>query len=314
MLRCRAMHELEKRISVVIPVYQAGQYVTAAVESAVQHTCVEEVLLIEDGSTDNSLEICLQLAYQYPKVQLLTHGAGINKGAGPSRNLGIRAARCAWIAFLDADDRWLAERFDVTWKTLEAHPDADGVYECLGIHYEDAALAGQWRRQMGFETTTLREAVAPEELIYAMAPLGKLGWFSGDALLVKKTLLLECGLYSSLPLNQDTELFMKLALKGRLYPGNIQTPVAVRRVHARNRISGDSRALYANRLLLWKAFSTWCLSEGYRGRLIRKVWWQWLRVVIVHGKKTTGWTGKLKALLGSIQQLLQPRLLLRMFG
>ncbi len=308
------MSDLEKSISVIIPVFRAEQYVAAAVASVLQHPCVAEVLLIEDGSPDDSLSICQQLAEQYERVQLLTHGPGINKGAGPSRNLGIRNAISEWIAFLDADDFWLPERFNATWSTLAAHPDADGIYECLGIHYETPELANKWQQQMRLEVTTLSQPVAPEQLIYAMAPLGKMGWFSGDALLVKKSLLTACGMYSALPLNQDTELFMKLALKGRLYAGNIQLPVAVRRVHEHNRISAGNARLYANRFLLWKAFSAWCIREGYRGKLIRKVWWQWLKVTLVHIRNAGNLQQQVAAVFRKLPVLFRMRLLLRMLG
>lgn len=308
------MSDLEKSISVIIPVYRAEQYVAAAVESALQHPCVAEVLLIEDGSPDDSLCVCRKLAEQYERVHLLTHGPGVNRGAGPSRNIGIRNAKSEWIAFLDADDFWLPERFGATWSTLAAHPDADGIYECLGIHYETPEVAKKWQQQGRPEATTLRRAVAPEQLIYSMAPLGKAGWFSGDALVVKKALLTACGMYSALPLNQDTELFMKLALKGRLYAGNIESPVAVRRVHANNRISADNSRLYANRYLLWKAFSAWCIREGYRGKLIRKVWWQWLKVTRVNIRKSGNVQQQLAAVFRKVPVLFQPRLLLRMIG
>ena len=94
-------------ISVIIPVYNAAAYVRQAVESALAQPEVREVLLVEDGSPDNALEVCQQLAAEHQRVILLHHPNGENRGAGASRNLGMRNAHFPIIAFLDADDYYL---------------------------------------------------------------------------------------------------------------------------------------------------------------------------------------------------------------
>ncbi len=72
-------------VSVVIPVYNAVPYVRQAVESALAQSQVREVLMVEDGSPDNALEVCRELAAEYPRVVLLRHPNGENRGAGASR-------------------------------------------------------------------------------------------------------------------------------------------------------------------------------------------------------------------------------------
>ena len=99
------------QISVIIPVYNAEDFVTLAVESALAQPETGEVILIEDGSPDNSLTICQELEEKYNKVRLLRHPHGRNKGAAASRNLGMKswrryvlitAARSTCTAFLAA--------------------------------------------------------------------------------------------------------------------------------------------------------------------------------------------------------------------
>ncbi|WP_228442012.1 glycosyltransferase family 2 protein [Chryseobacterium nematophagum] len=100
------------KISVIIPVYNAEKYVQQAVESALQFEKVYEVILVEDGSPDNVLSVCERLRDQYPRVKLFQHADKKNHGAGASRNLGIANASGDFIAFLDADDYYLSNRFD----------------------------------------------------------------------------------------------------------------------------------------------------------------------------------------------------------
>ncbi|MBH2023635.1 MAG: glycosyltransferase, partial [Flavobacteriales bacterium] len=79
------------KISVIIPVYNAEKYVSQAVESALQLDEVFEIILVEDKSPDNALEVCKELAEKHERVKLFQHPDQGNHGAGASRNLGLDA-------------------------------------------------------------------------------------------------------------------------------------------------------------------------------------------------------------------------------
>ncbi|WP_251040557.1 glycosyltransferase family 2 protein [Chryseobacterium sp. ISL-6] len=114
------------KISVIIPVYNAEKYVSNAIESALQFEEVHEVILIEDNSPDNALEVCKKMSEKYEKVKLYQHPDKRNHGAGASRNLGIEKSSGEFIAFLDADDYFLPNRFDAE-KELFKDPKASSV-------------------------------------------------------------------------------------------------------------------------------------------------------------------------------------------
>ena len=95
-------------ISVLIPLYNEGSHVRellSDLNSALQQTgCRFEVLLVDDGSSDGSTTIASSYLDQHPRrVRYLEHSGHANRGMSASRNLGIRNARGAYIAFLDAD-------------------------------------------------------------------------------------------------------------------------------------------------------------------------------------------------------------------
>src|SRR5688500_9583140 len=88
-------------VSVVIPAYNYGHFVTEAVASALNQTHPHvEVIVVDDGSTDGTADILKpfgsRIRYIYQP----------NRGLSAARNTGIRAARGEWVAFLDADDLW----------------------------------------------------------------------------------------------------------------------------------------------------------------------------------------------------------------
>lgn len=91
-------------ISIIIPVYNVEKYLRECLDSVVNQNFPEkEVLLIDDGSTDSSSEICEEYAARYPYIRVI-HKA--NGGLSSARNRGIEEACGDWIIFIDSDDVW----------------------------------------------------------------------------------------------------------------------------------------------------------------------------------------------------------------
>jgi GT2 family glycosyltransferase len=110
-------------VSVITPAYNAAAYLAASVESVRRQTFADlELLIVDDGSTDDTVAVARQLAASDPRVRVLTQK---NAGPGPARNSGFRHAAGTYFAFLDSDDEWdrtfLAEQVAI----LEQRPDVD---------------------------------------------------------------------------------------------------------------------------------------------------------------------------------------------
>lgn len=234
------------KVSVIIPVYNAEKYVRTAVESAISLDEVGEVLLVEDCSPDNALEVCDQLEIEYEKVKLIRHPNGENRGAGASRNLGISKARFDFIAFLDADDWYLPNRFKVEAKVLPNNKYIDGVFGATGFFYEDKNLYSD-------ELTTIESKYIKNRLLYNLAT--NKGSFTTNAITIRKSLLELTGLFDpELKLHQDTHLWYRVAHFGTIISGIIESPIAYRRVHSSNRISQKNRE--SSRLFAIKVYSS----------------------------------------------------------
>lgn len=93
------------RVSVIIPAYNAEAFIGEALESVLQQTVrPEEIIVVDDGSTDRTAEIARSFG---PPVIVISEHVG---GSGPARNLAISRSTGEWLAFLDADDVWLPEK------------------------------------------------------------------------------------------------------------------------------------------------------------------------------------------------------------
>ena len=110
-------------ISVVIPLYNGAAYIERSITSVLAQTVLPaEILVIDDGSTDNGPALVIQK--NYPLVRLIRQ---TNAGVSAARNKGISEAQHEYIAFLDADDQWTANHLEIITRLIEKYPQC-GVF------------------------------------------------------------------------------------------------------------------------------------------------------------------------------------------
>jgi GT2 family glycosyltransferase len=113
-------------VSVVMPCYNAAPYLAEAVGSALNQTYGNvEVVLVDDGSTDGSADVCARLAAEHPGRLVLAHSNRV--GPYPARNQALRLIRGELVAFLDADDWWDTTALDKLYAAM-TNAQADIAY------------------------------------------------------------------------------------------------------------------------------------------------------------------------------------------
>ena len=137
------------KITVVIPTYNRGRYIGEAIESALgQMWPPDEVVVVDDGSTD---ETGSRLASYGSRIRVITTG---NHGVAAARNAGIEAATGEWVAFLDSDDVWEAEKLAKQIEALKNQPDAGLSFTNRRPMDEDGRpLKGHHRSMVGGQVT-----------------------------------------------------------------------------------------------------------------------------------------------------------------
>lgn len=124
---------MSKKVSVIIPVYRVECYIRAAVQSVLEQTYTNfEVIIVDNGSPDRSVEICQQ--FDDPRITIIRQE---NRGPSGSRNTGIRHAQGDYIAFLDGDDLWVPDKLAKHVEYLEHRPNV-GVSICYSAFINEA--------------------------------------------------------------------------------------------------------------------------------------------------------------------------------
>lgn len=258
---------MDFKVSVIIPVYNTELYLEKAVRSAIILEETGEVLIIDDGSTDQSMQIGKRLEDTEPKVRFLQHKDKKNHGVSASRNLGIKNAIYPFVAFLDADDYYLPNRFLKDRLILSKQLDVDGVYNALGITYytkkgKETFLKAGYKYQ---EFLTIEKAVDPQELALVLLKAHEVkGEFSGDCITVRSSVFKKTGNFNTdLLLNEDTHLWLRMALKCTLVAGNITEAVAVRGVHDNNTMVHKEKQPKASEIW-YRSLSIWMRDNSIK--------------------------------------------------
>jgi glycosyltransferase involved in cell wall biosynthesis len=201
-------------VTVFVPVHNRERYVSDAIQSILAQSYGDfELLLVDDGSTDRSVEV--MRSFDDPRIRIVENGE--NLGIPRTRNRGLELARGEYIALLDSDDRMLPERLEQQVAFLDQHPD----------HAE----VGAWCRMMDEDGRPLRrikrQPVSPEDcrvqLLFRCC-------LSNRTILGRTALLREKGYRNDYPRCQDYDLHVRLAEEHLL--GNLPRVLVLGRIHA----------------------------------------------------------------------------------
>jgi glycosyltransferase involved in cell wall biosynthesis len=111
-------------VAVVVPCHRSGRTIRRALGSVMNQTALpEEIILVDDASGDDSLELLQALADEIGRERVRVIALARNVGAGEARNAGWNAARSSCVAFLDADDAWHPQKLEIQWRHMRANPD-----------------------------------------------------------------------------------------------------------------------------------------------------------------------------------------------
>jgi len=199
---------MKHSITAIIPVYNAEPFLHRAIDSVLQQSRPpDEIILVDDGSTDESMRVASAYADHVTIIRQQ------NAGAGPARNAGVSAAGGRLLAFLDADDYWTLTKLEKQLDLLEADPTVEAVFG-RAIQFADDNLSEELRDQIRIPTTP----------VMGFAPSG---------MLIRKEAFLRVGDFGNLPVGHWMEWYVR-AGKAGVVMRTIPEVVFYRRIHGGN--------------------------------------------------------------------------------
>ncbi|MFV8322616.1 glycosyltransferase family 2 protein [Flavobacterium sp. LS2R12] len=260
-------------LSVIIPVYNCECFIEKTIASVIAQPEVTEIVVVNDGSTDTTVLLLEQLQKQYSILKIFHHQNKLNKGRSATRNLGIQKATGNYLAFLDADDYFLANRFVNDIKVFQENKNCDGIYNAVGFHFYRAATNEEIQSHQLY---TVNQKLNPDFLFEALLS-GKYGHFQIDGLTVKRSVFNTIGLFNeALLVAEDTEIFWKMAIKCQLETGIIDCPVAIRGVHSNN-VFTQANLYEKYTIKSYESLVVWCSQNKVSYAIIDELFkWIWI--------------------------------------
>lgn len=125
------------KISVITASYNYAQYIEEAINSVINQSYQDwELIIVDDGSSDNSVEIIKQYCQKDSRIKLFQHEGGQNKGLKDTILLGLSYATGDWVAFLESDDVFAPENLQKKLEVIEKHPDVKLVFNKMNYFTE----------------------------------------------------------------------------------------------------------------------------------------------------------------------------------
>jgi len=216
------------KVSVIIPLYNGSHFITEAVESVLNQTYQKlELIIVDDGSTDNSKEIVRKFITDR-RVRLIEHGH--NKGIPKTKNTGLTIARGKYIAFLDQDDVWARSKLELQLSRFQSENKNIGVV-CTGMVFTDSDMKSKGIFG-GLNDENQKELL---KSLY-LTPVN-----SSSIMMIKQKCFLRVGTFNGNLVGwDDYEMLMRIAtqfqvkyvrrplVKKRTHPGNVRRLPAVR--------------------------------------------------------------------------------------
>lgn len=224
-------------VTISIPSYRHARYLGEAIESALSQTYRPlEILVIEDGSRDDSLEIAEEYGRRHPDlVRVYTHDGYRNRGVSATVNLGIEKSRGVYWSGLPSDDVLYPEKTELQVRWLERFPQHAFVYGFADFIDRDGREVGRgFGKDMSLHSDPLEAMILGNSI-------------PGMALLTRREALLRTGLHKEELVYSDWELWIRMVAGWDF--GVIHRPLVGYRIHGENLSIGSAQEAKLERSL-----------------------------------------------------------------
>ncbi|PNW27389.1 glycosyltransferase family 2 protein [Formosa algae] len=188
------------KLSIIISVYNKERHLKATLESVINQSYKNfEIVVVNDGSTDNSLNVLHQI--KDPRIRIFNQS---NLGASAARNRGIKEAKTDYIALLDGDDIWLSDYLQQMVEMIKSHSNAN-VFAC--------AIANTYTKKTVPVSYNFEDSEIIKIRDYFKSSLNSYTLLTSSSTIFKKEIIDTVGWYdTSIKSGQDTDMWIRIGM------------------------------------------------------------------------------------------------------
>lgn len=203
------MNENNLKISIILTSYNYADYIKEAIDSVINQTYRNwELIIIDDGSKDNSVEIIKEYCQKDSRINLYTHENIVNKGLKESILLGLNKASCEWVCFLESDDVLALNYLEEKINCLNSTPNVNFIFNDIEF-FGDENLTRGFDNYLALRNKTLNEKINYTDLL----EVNLVTTFS--SVMAKKSAMMKCTFDSPLAQSIDWLLWIQLLINNK---------------------------------------------------------------------------------------------------
>ena len=218
------------KVSVIIPAYNVEKYIGETLDSVLTQTYSDfEVVVVDDGSQDQTASIIKQYQTKYPKkIRLIQKENG---GPSKARNVGIKASTGEYIAFIDADDLWLPGKLEKQVGYFEKQPSQVGLVYTNAKKFDEQGI---WTLPKRYRKKRAYGWIYKDLLRQNMIP--------NQSVIVRKRCFEEVGFFEEfLDIIEDHDMWIRIAMKYEI--AFLEETLSLYREHSQGRSKGDEKTM-----------------------------------------------------------------------
>jgi len=257
------------KVSVIIPTFNSAQYIMEGIQSVLTQSFKDfEIIVIDDGSTDNTKEILKP----YIEDGLIRYIYQTNQGPGAARNTGIKAGKGEYIAFLDADDQLFPESVGVRRELLDEHKDIFLAFSDYVLSADNSSSMKPRLRSLGF-LNKFQDAInvnIGNRYVFNEKFINLFWEFSPRPIctitvMIRRSLVDKVGCFrTDVSVGEDIDYWMRIAARYKV--GYIDEPLAIYNHHA-GALTKNVERYYSDAI---KMYSTYLDSEIFDRKIVYK--------------------------------------------
>lgn len=233
---------MDEKLTIVMTSYNYADYIKEAIESVINQTYTNwELIIVDDGSTDDSVNVIKNYQSSDSRIKLYQHEGCVNKGLAATLKYGIELANTKWIVFLESDDKFTPNALQEKYNTIVNNPEIDVLFSDLEMFQDEAKISEFKNYFRDVETMFFKKDSSKfiTDFKKLIPRLNIIPTFS--VVMLKKDLLNNCNFYPPCKASVDYYLWAQLSNHKFYY---LNKKLTCWRIHSSSYINVDKHSWF----------------------------------------------------------------------